>query len=71
MLFLALIFLGEGLSAAKAVAVVLIAFSRLYLYVHYPTDILGGIAVGVLCGYIGARCVQHFSMKTKTKTART
>lgn len=30
-----------------------------------------GIAVGVLCGYIGARCVQYFSMKTKTKTART
>lgn len=26
----------------------LIAFSRMYLYVHYPTDILGGIAVGIL-----------------------
>lgn len=32
---------------------VLIAFSRLYLYVHYPTDILGGILVGVVAGYIG------------------
>lgn len=30
----------------------LIAFSRLYLYVHYPTDILGGIALGVFSGYI-------------------
>ena len=28
---------------------VLIAFSRMYLYVHYPTDILAGIALGVLC----------------------
>ena len=31
----------------------LIAFSRLYLYVHYPTDILGGILVGIAAGYIG------------------
>ncbi|MDR1821587.1 MAG: phosphatase PAP2 family protein, partial [Oscillospiraceae bacterium] len=26
----------------------LIAFSRLYLFVHWPSDILGGIVVGVL-----------------------
>jgi len=32
---------------------VLIAFSRLYLYVHYPTDVLGGIAVGIAAGYFG------------------
>lgn len=32
---------------------VLIAFSRLYLYVHYPTDILGGIVVGGVAGKIG------------------
>lgn len=31
----------------------LIAFSRMYLYVHYPTDILAGIVVGVLAGYMG------------------
>ncbi len=28
----------------------LIAFSRMYLYMHFPTDILGGIFVGILCG---------------------
>lgn len=27
-----------------------IAFSRLYLYVHFPTDVLGGLALGVLIG---------------------
>lgn len=31
----------------------LIAFSRLYLYVHYPTDVLGGMVVGVGCGVLG------------------
>lgn len=30
----------------------LIAFSRLYLYVHFPTDVLGGIALGVFCGLL-------------------
>ena len=40
------------------VLAVLIAFSRLYLYVHYPTDVLGGVFVGLLCGYLGWQLVQ-------------
>ncbi|MBA5851611.1 phosphatase PAP2 family protein [Clostridium sp. cel8] len=31
---------------------ILIAFSRIYLYVHYPTDILGGIILGLICSRI-------------------
>lgn len=34
---------------------VLIAFSRLYLCVHFPTDILGGVLVGAACGWLGAQ----------------
>ena len=30
----------------------LIAFSRLYLYVHYPTDVLAGIVCGIFAGWI-------------------
>lgn len=31
----------------------LITFSRMYLYVHYPTDILGGVLVGLGAGAAG------------------
>jgi undecaprenyl-diphosphatase len=31
----------------------MIAFSRMYLYVHYPTDIIGGVVVGIVSGYLG------------------
>ena len=41
----------------------LIAFSRLYLYAHWPTDILGGILVGTLAGWLGAKLVQVLAKK--------
>lgn len=31
----------------------LIAFSRLYLYVHFPSDVLAGVLLGVLFGCLG------------------
>lgn len=37
---------------AAAVLAFLIAFSRLYLYVHFPTDVLGGMVTGCLCGLL-------------------
>ncbi len=38
-----------------AVLAVLIAFSRLYLFVHFPTDVLAGAAIGIAVGEIAAR----------------
>jgi undecaprenyl-diphosphatase len=31
---------------------VLVCFSRLYLFVHYPTDVLAGAFIGFICAYI-------------------
>lgn len=33
---------------AALVLAALIAFSRMYLFVHYPTDILGGVVLGIV-----------------------
>ena len=50
----ALFFAGEKKLWKPVLALaVVIAFTRLYLYVHYPTDILGGMAVGTAAGYLG------------------
>ena len=37
---------------------VLIAFSRMYLCVHFPTDILGGAVLGTACGWLGAWAIK-------------
>ena len=51
---------------AALVLAVLIAFSRLYFYVHYPTDVLGGAIVGILSGIIGYAIVEKLDKCRKT-----
>ena len=50
---------------AALVLAVLIAFSRLYFYVHYPTDVLGGAVVGILSGIIGYTIVEKIDKRRK------
>ena len=62
----ALFLAGEKkLAWPSLVLAVLIAFSRMYLYVHYPTDILGGALVGILCGLIGKWFINYIEKKKK------
>lgn len=46
---------------------VLIAFSRMYLCVHFPTDILGGAVLGTACGWLGAWAIKKLE---ENKTVR-
>lgn len=52
---------------AALVLAVLIALSRLYLYVHYPTDVLGGVLAGAISGYLGYRFVRTIFYRIKQK----
>ena len=51
-----------GIAAWFATA--LMAFSRLYLYVHYPTDILGGLLLGVAAGFL-ACCLSNWARRSR------
>lgn len=43
---------NKKLGAAAFVLAAMIAFSRLYLYVHFPTDVMAGALIGVAIGCI-------------------
>lgn len=46
----------------SAVLASLIAFSRMYLYVHYPSDILAGIIIGIVCAYAGIKLIKTIKL---------
>ncbi len=41
----------------------LIAFSRMYLLVHYPSDIAGGIILGILCAAAARKLFMKYEIK--------
>lgn len=55
--------IGVGIAAA------VMAFSRLYCYVHYPTDVLAGMVVGLLAGFAATKIVETVARKRAEKKA--
>lgn len=46
---------------------ILIAFSRMYLYVHYPTDVIASVILGTLFGVLGYLLSHKLSFSMKGK----
>ena len=53
----------KRLGIPATVLAILIAFSRLYLYVHYPTDVLVSVVLGILFGILGTVIVNAIYKK--------
>lgn len=55
----------KGYKVLAGMIAFLMAFSRLYLYVHYPSDVLAGMILGTLFGIMGCRIVEMISEERK------
>lgn len=51
----AIFFSHRDIGWIALVLAAMIAFSRLYLFVHYPTDVIGGVIFGIATAYIVTR----------------
>lgn len=60
-----LYYMNKKVGIASYVLAALIAFSRLYLYVHYPSDVLGGIILGIVTSFVAIKIYNNFEKKRK------
>ncbi len=56
----AILFHNKKWGAGALVLAALIAFSRMYLFVHFPTDILGGILLAAICATASFYIMKRF-----------
>jgi len=62
---------NKKLGIPALVLACLIAFSRLYLYVHYPTDVLFSVVMGIGFGFLGNFLVRKGADLYQQKTGKT
>jgi len=54
---------NKKLGIPATLLAIAIAFSRLYLYVHYPTDVVASVILGTLFGILGFWLAKKIPMK--------
>lgn len=62
-----LLFMKKRLCIPMLILAALIAFSRLYLYVHYPSDVFVSLLLGVAFGFLGAVITKKLISKYHSK----
>ncbi len=60
----------KKLSIPMLIFACLISLSRLYVGVHYPTDILGGVAIGIVCAVIAVNLIELIYRKVDKKNEK-
>lgn len=60
-----LYYMNKKVGITAYILAALIAFSRLYLYVHYPSDVLGGMILGILTSFVAIKIYNNFEKKRK------
>ena len=61
---------SKKLGIPATILAILIAFSRLYLYVHYPTDVIASIVLGTIFGIIGYFLAQKIKFRNPFKKGK-
>jgi len=58
---------SKKLGIPALILAAIVAFSRLYLYVHYPTDVLFSVVAGTLFGLLGYALAQKTNLGPRKK----
>ena len=53
---------GKRMAIAVYALAAAIAFSRLYLYLHFPGDVAAGVLLGICCGLLARRLGKNFAI---------
>jgi undecaprenyl-diphosphatase len=54
--YLILLFRNKFVTAGLIIWVLLLGYSRIYLGVHFPSDVLGGMVLGFILGFTAYKC---------------
>lgn len=54
-----LLFMNKKIGIIGIIAASIIAFTRVYLFVHYPSDIIAGAILGVVAGILSYKIVNY------------